>query len=843
MKTKTIHLFQFRRLVSLLMMLFVIGSKSGFSQCTPNIGFELNNLNGWQCFTGTCCPISASVLGQVAGRHDVTSGTATDIYNFSPVVCPYIGYGLHSLKLGNDGVGAEAERVRTNFVVTSGNASLIYRYAAIMENPSHAITDQPRLEFNVFDNGPSANPYTNPVLVQCPSLTFQTPSSAASLPPGWFVSPTLSPRGSPVFCSNWIPVSVNMGALVGHSVTIEFSTGDCALGGHFGYAYVDLNCGSFSIVNGYCPGSTQAVLYGPPGFANYIWDTAGTGLPIIQQGPIDSIVLTNPDSTVIYSLVLVPPNGAAGCMDTLMDTIHVQPRPSALFNFLTTACAGGFIHFYDSSLTHIPGSNIVSWSWNFGDIGSGSVNNQSTMQNPIHVFSTPGTYSVSLIVTSDISCVSDTTSQLITIVPPPPVNPDAGQPVAFCKYDSTTLQATANAAFGPYTYSWNHASTLSNASIPNPVAHPLVSTYYTVTILDPTGCSLFDSVLVTILGVHPTFNISGDDTICPGTTDQLGVVNTGLDPIPSTANYLWAPITGLSSAQIANPVASPISTITYALTINDNSCSSSRFFTVNIDNRNTLAAAIDTTYCLGNSANLYASATGPAPSGGFNYTWTPATNVANPNANPTLANPIVTTTYTVSTITYGGCILKDDMILNVGQPYTLDLLDSLTPCFNRPISIQISNLRNDIIHFYWTMDGNNGSISCTDCASATVANNAPSWVYVNTSNTLGCIVNDSIWISPIICPEIIVPSAFSPNGDGKNDYFFMLDRHFVTLTYFEVYNRWGEKVYSTTDINAKGWDGTHRGQLQDVGSYIYKIQAVDKAGEIKSKSGNVTIIR
>ncbi len=843
MKTKITHLL-FGRIILFLAIIFMLNQEAIYAQCTPNIGFEQNNFAGWQCFTGTCCPISASVLGQVAGRHDITNSTmANDYYNMLPVVCPYLGYGAHSLKLGNDQTGAEAERVRTNFVVTSANASLIYRYAAVMENPSHTITDQPRLEFSVYDNGPANNMYATPVLVQCPSLIFQTPSSSTSLPPGWYVSPNLSTSGAaPVYCSNWIPVSVNMGSLVGHSVTVEFATGDCALGGHFGYAYIDLNCGAFSIVNGYCPGSTQAVLYGPPGFANYIWDTAGTGLPYIQQGPIDSIVLISPDSNVIYSVVLVPPNGA-GCQDTLYDTIHVQPRPSAYFHYNAIACAGGLVTFYDSSVTHILGSNIVSWNWDFGDPNSGVVNNHSTNQNPQHAFSAPGTYNVSLIVTSDISCVSDTTVQSITVVPPPPVNPDAGPNVTLCKYDTTNLQATANAAFGPYTYSWSPANLLSNDSIPNPVAHNLVTTTFIVTVTDPTGCALFDSVKVIIAGAHPVFNITGDDTICPGASDQLGINNTSPDPIPASATYLWAPVTALSSALIANPIATPVNTITYAVTINDNGCSASRFFTINIDNRNTLAAPSDTTYCLGNSAHLYAMTSGPAPSGGFAYNWTPATNLSNPSAQNTLANPTTTTTYTVTTTTYGGCVLSDNVVVNVGQPYQLELADSIQPCFNKPMAVVLNNLKPDVNHFFWSIDISSGEVNCADCPTAIVNVNQGVWLYVLTSNTLGCIVGDSIWVSPIDCPDIIVPSAFSPNGDGKNDFFFILDRHFLALNYFEIYNRWGEKVYSTVDLNAKGWDGTYRGQLQDIGAYIYKIQAVDRAGEVKNKTGNITLIR
>ncbi len=836
----------------LLLGLFSLGIQGSlFAQCVPNIGFEQGNTTGWQCFTGSNNSGNPTITtpGQVAGRHTVTPNGAgltytpafngtQDPYSLLPVVCPYIGYGTKSLRLGNDNTGGEAEMVRTTFAVNSSNASLIYRYAAVMENPQHTASDQPFLEFNVWDNGPMNNPYATPIKVTCSSILFQTPSSSASLTQGWFVSTT----NSSVFCSRWIPVSVNLGSLNGHLVTIEFATADCSLGGHFGYAYVDLNCGAFSVVTGYCPGSTTATLYGPPGFNTYIWDTAGTGAPYITSGAADSLVLISPDSNIIYSLVVIPP-GLVVCADTLYDTIEVQPRPTAMFGFQTTACAGGVINFYDSSQTHIPGSIIVQWHWDFGDPSSG-VNNIATSQNPTHVFYNPGTYTVSLIVESDISCVSDTTSLSITIVPPPPINLDAGQNVSICKYDSTQLQATANAAFGPYQYHWVPSAGLSNDSISNPKASPSVTTVYHLILTDPSGCNLTDSVKVTVLGIRPNFQINGDDTICAGENDFLSIINLGLDPIPGTANYTWTPNTHISSPSVPNPTVNPLVTTAYSLTINDNGCSSSQTFLVNVDDRNHLFASLDTVICKGSTCTLMASMDGPAPSGGFSFSWNPSNDLSSSTGPQVVCAATQTTTYTVTGITYSGCVLTENIVVRIGEPYSLDLPDTIQPCMNQAEIIAFNTLSADIKQFWWTMDPSAGSIAaCTTCSTAVVAVTQPVMVYVNTANTIGCRAKDSVFVNPIECPELVIPSAFSPNGDGKNDYFFLLNRNFVSLDYFEVYNRWGELVYSTTDIRAKGWDGTYKGQIQDLGVYIYKAQVVDKGGQVKTKTGNVTLIK
>ncbi len=849
---KLLHLLSVKLLIIGLFCLII--QEDVYAQCLPNIGFELGNTNSWQCFTGSNLTGTPTITtpGQVAGRHTITpNGTGLtymvpfngtqDPYSLLPVACPYIGYGTKSVRLGNDNFGSEAEMMRTTFPVNGSNASLIYRYAAVMENPNHTTLDQPFLEFNVWDNGPVNAPYAAAVKVQCPSILFQTPSSSSSLPPGWFASIT-NQSINPVYCSRWIPVSVNLGALNGHLVTIEFITADCTLGGHFGYAYVDLNCGAFSVVTGYCPGSTAATLFGPPGFNTYIWDTAGTGSPFIASGSADSLLVMSPDSNVIYSLVVIPP-GLNACADTLYDTIHVQPRPTALFNFQTTACAGGLINFFDSSQTHIAGSIIVQWHWDFGDPASGG-NNTATAQNPTHVFYNPGTYTVSLIVESDISCVSDTTSLSITIIPPPPINLNAGPNVSICKYDSTQLQATANAAFGPYQYHWVPSTGLSNDSISNPKASPTVTTVYHLILTDPSGCNLTDSVKVTVLGVRPNFQINGDDTVCVGENDFLSITNLGLDPIPASATYTWTPNTHISSTSVSNPTVNPLVTTPYSLTINDNGCSSSQTFLVNVDDRNHMFASLDTVMCKGSSCNLMASMDGPAPSGGFSFSWNPSNDLSSSTGPQVTCFAMQTTTYTVTGITYGGCVLTKNIVVRIGEPYSLDLPDTIKPCMNQAEIIAFNSLSADIKQFWWAMDPTAGSLaSCITCSTAVVAVNQPVMVYVNTANTIGCRAKDSVFVSPIECPELIIPSAFSPNGDGKNDYFFLLNRNFVSLDYFEVYNRWGELVYSTTDIHAKGWDGTFKGQLQDLGVYVFKAQVVDKGGQVKTKTGNVTLIK
>jgi gliding motility-associated-like protein len=106
----------------------------------------------------------------------------------------------------------------------------------------------------------------------------------------------------------------------------------------------------------------------------------------------------------------------------------------------------------------------------------------------------------------------------------------------------------------------------------------------------------------------------------------------------------------------------------------------------------------------------------------------------------------------------------------------------------------------------------------------------------------GCRNTDSVKVTINYRSPLGIPSAFSPNGDGKNDVFKIVGVTFQTLMEFRVYNRWGQEVFNTTDING-GWDGTFKGQPQDMGVYNYIIRVGYPDGYTETYKGDVTIIR
>ena len=108
---------------------------------------------------------------------------------------------------------------------------------------------------------------------------------------------------------------------------------------------------------------------------------------------------------------------------------------------------------------------------------------------------------------------------------------------------------------------------------------------------------------------------------------------------------------------------------------------------------------------------------------------------------------------------------------------------------------------------------------------------------------------DDITINVEKTRKVYIPNAFSPNSDGYNDYFTIYGGIDVEeIVNFQVFDRWGELVYESNDASelndlSQGWDGTFKGNLQNVGTFVYFIQATDNNGISVETQGNLTLIR
>lgn len=443
-------------------------------QACTNIDFENGSLSGWNPTTGYN-PLynSAGCCFSSGGAQIVTNGSNTDACAGFPVVAPG---GSFSLKLGDANTGGVADRIEQTFAVTASNANFIYKYAVVFEDPGHATQDQPSFQIEMIDSSGIAIP-----------CTFYNVAAGQNIP--GFVNSTTCAN---VVYKPWTSVSVDLTNYIGQNVTIRFTTYDCSLGGHYGYAYIDGSCAAFQqvITDTICVGQTKT-LCAPAGYANYVWN----GSANVNGSTTQCVIATNPGN---YSVQTTQVTGCPG--PVFYYNLNNFPTPNANFNIgnSNTTC-GLTVNFHNTS--SMSSGSITTYNWNFGD-GTSSV-----IENPSHTYANPGTYTVSLIVGSIRGCY-DTTSMVVT------VNPDPGASFTFnngCQLSPISFIDNSNVNQGNINqWNWSFGDgTLS--SLQNPSHGYLNPGTYTVQLSVTTnfGCTSSQTQTISIFeNPNSLFSIS-----------------------------------------------------------------------------------------------------------------------------------------------------------------------------------------------------------------------------------------------------------------------------------------------------------------------------------------------
>ena len=140
-------------------------------------------------------------------------------------------------------------------------------------------------------------------------------------------------------------------------------------------------------------------------------------------------------------------------------------------------------------------------------------------------------------------------------------------------------------------------------------------------------------------------------------------------------------------------------------------------------------------------------------------------------------------------------------------------------------------------------------LSCTDCATPIFDSLFSNTYTVTSWDDYGCVAFDnvSIFVVPVFDTEIFVPNTFTPNGDNINDYLFAFGTDLESILSMQVYDRWGELMFSTENLDpstqSDGWNGYYKGVEASQGVYVYMIEVELKEGVRQQIQGNVTLIR
>lgn len=208
-------------------------------------------------------------------RHTVITDTAAldSITNYNlPMIPPG---DTASVRLGNWLTGAQAESISYRIRVdTNLGDMLILRYSAVLENPYHTDTEQPKFTFKIADS-------TGLALSACYEAEF-----IASQTLGWN---SVTRLGGQILYKDWTTVGANLTPLHGQLITITLTSYDCSLGGHFGYSYFTLKLGSKRIYSDQCGEASVCEFHVPEGFT-YRWYSADD--PSVTVGDSSSVTIT-----------------------------------------------------------------------------------------------------------------------------------------------------------------------------------------------------------------------------------------------------------------------------------------------------------------------------------------------------------------------------------------------------------------------------------------------------------------------------------------------------------------------------------------------------------------------
>ncbi|NND05808.1 MAG: gliding motility-associated C-terminal domain-containing protein, partial [Saprospiraceae bacterium] len=241
--------------------------------------------------------------------------------------------------------------------------------------------------------------------------------------------------------------------------------------------------------------------------------------------------------------------------------------------------------------------------------------------------------------------------------------------------------------------------------------------------------------------------------------------------------------------------------------------------------------------CVGDSVQLKVSGNEGRP-----VTWSPSASLSCTDCTDPIASPDTTTTYVVTTLGCGEEIVSTTVTVEVIPYPTLEVSEDQK--IKKGEIINISGTTEPENQITWHNQTKNVLI-CEDCKQITDQPSGTTTYEATSSNILGCSVQDPVTvIVEDLCEleKIKVVNAFTPNGDGINDYFFISNPGISRIGLVQVFNRWGELVFETTGTQVL-WDGTHRGVDVNPGVYMYMIEAICVDGDQLFIPGNVTVVR
>ncbi len=525
----------------------------------------------------------------------------------------------------------------------------------------------------------------------------------------------------------------------------------------------------------------------------------------------------SPNVTTDYVLCAILPN--SGCVakcDTFRITIN--QTPNVFISNDTIICKDMTVAFNPVI------SPIQAYSYQWGGTGQTFLTQPLTSQNQMGTFTQTGNFNLILHVEPQaLGCAGDDTMNLL-ILPNDIILHNGDTTV--CLGAQIPINVTGHPLFS---YSWTPTTFLNNPLIEDPISNPLLPITYSVSATYP-GCTPMTKSFQIDVQPVPTLDAGPDRAMCDHDTIQLHA--KVLPDWFTQYSYSWNPSNNLNDGSLSNPIFSGHASENLELIVTTPiGCSDTDNLIITVYPTEFAVIDPETVTICPNSAVQYNAG------GGVSYLWQPSLSLNDSTISNPIANPNFPIEYTVYSTSAFGCVDTDIVRINVASEGVIDAGEDFTLYPGE--SKQIEAIGN-CSFFNWTP---NYHLSDPSIKNPIADPPVTTQYFVTGKTEFGCEIIDSITIR--ISPESILdlPNAFSPgSGTSVNDELKIIKRGLATLNYFKIFNRWGEMVFQTTDIE-KGWDGKFRGAVQPMGAYVYVIDATTSTGKKIYKQGNVTLLR
>jgi gliding motility-associated-like protein len=774
----------------------------GPGQICTNPGFEMSNFTNWNMIRGTVAtasgpysflnPVNMTIFGTVnflgggiGTQHNITTGGIDPKSNL-PMVCPG---GARSALLGDGTItGGNASRIMQTFLVDNSSSILTMNYHVVLQDPSHTAAEQPYFQIRVYDQ--------NGAPITCASYS----AFANDGQPGWA---PYSPNGFiEGYYLPWTTVVLPLTGYVGQNITVEATSGDCTLSGHYGYGYVDFTCEPITFnVTGSAPCYGPYTLEGPNGGLAYNWSTGDTtqGITVTSLG--------------YYSVDITPITG--GSCTIFLDTIITGWPQFTTYANLTnpSICEGENTRAWiDSSIA----SYQHEWILPNGTTYSGHsfpINNATIADAGLYQVITLDTIS---------NCMDTASITLVVNVSPVLSSNDE----TICFGDSVAIAAT-----GASNFTWDNGLPAGHTHM----VSPPTSTWYRFTGTDANGCFDEDSLFVTVNPL-PTISAGNDSVVCENGTAVLNG--------QGGVSYVW-------DQGVTNGVVfSPTQTLTYTVVGTDaNGCSET-------DDVTLIYEAFPVVSFMGDVLE------GCQPLV-VNFTNTTSGNLSNCEwsfQDGTVLNDCNSVQFvfenagyfdvTLTTTSLNGCTASDtyNNYIYVEPTPTASfsiVQDETTFTTTENIADLVNNSSGAATYLWDFNDGSSNSTEVSPTHSFPTDRGGIYPVQLIAFSPLGCpdTTYQSITVEGLL--TYYIPNSFTPDNDEFNNIFMpVISSGIDAYSYtFKIYNRWGEKIFETNDLYS-GWDGTFNGKIVEHGIYNWTMQyKTTESDEKRTESGHVNLVK